>query len=369
MADKKINGTSSEQTGRYLSLGLIPNFNAAVERIELDDFSIEKFDAEKIKKLFPKVNFNDFVEIEIAKNPYFVVFGELEIAPENEYVMGEKVDENGKRLITIGPLDFWTSGVDKFKTVILLLNLFHNNYTPFFVSTDLFRLISGKNTYLMHRISGRINLEQFINYDDSGDPYLNYDITFKEPHIRNLLQFKNDVYPVLSAEYPKLIRVALTFFYDGCLKELNGNEEMANLDYAIALESLFLTEEQELKYKFANRLAVLFGDTDRERTDFQKYGGDVYWLRSKVVHGEYTKEEIREKLSSQGRNLLYRKIGDKWVVSIREITRLSILYFISFFLEGEKKQEVILELIDKALFSESDRLAISKIRKRLQFLR
>ena len=368
MADKKINDIFSKQTGRYLSVGLIPNFNAAIERIELDDFSIEKLNAEKIKELFPKVNFNDFVEIEIAKNPYFVVFGELEVAPEKEYVMGEETEETGKRLITIGPLEFWTSGVGKFKTIILLLNLFHNNNTPFFVSTGLFRWISQKNTYLMHRISGRIDLEHFINYDDSGDPHLEHDITFKEPHIKNLLQFKNDVYPVLSGECSKFIRVALTFFYDGCLKELNGNEEMANLDYAIALESLFLSEEQELKYKFANRLATLFGDTDQERIEFQKYGNDVYWLRSKIVHGEYTKEEIREKLSSRGRNLLYRKIGNKWVVSIREITRKSILYFISFLLEGEKKQESILELIDKALFSEPDRLDIAKFRKRLQFL-
>lgn len=369
MPKGEVNRKTSVQEGRFLSIGLIPNFAAKFDKIDFGDFSIEKFDRKQVLDLFPKTDFKDFVEFEVESHPYFVVIGKVEPCPEKEFVMGEWEDKDGGKLFSIGPLDYLVAGIDYFKSIILLLNLFHRNNPPFFVSTGLFRWISDKNTYMMHQVSGKIFLDQYILYGEDGDPFFDCDIIFKDPHIDKLLQFKKQVYPILCGEYPKLIKVALNFFYDGCFKEANANEEMANLDYAIALESLFLTEGQELKYKFANRLAVLFGDTDEERLDYQRYGDDVYWLRSKIVHGEYTKEEIQEKLSSQGRNLLYRKIGNKWVVSIREITRLSINYFASFFLRGIEKQKDILPILDKALFSESDRKLISEMRQSLSFLR
>ena len=153
----------------------------------------------------------------------------------------------------------------------------------------------------------------------------------------------------------------MEYFLEGCLKEANHNDEMAALDFIIGLEALYLKEHQELKYRFANRVAILLSNKpEDERKELQEYAQHVYDLRSDIVHGTLSRKDIwKELISRTG-----RQIGGK-VYSIRELLRVSLVYFLSLHLNGLAKKEDILKRIDSALFSKADRDWIMWKKRRL----
>ena len=66
------------------------------------------------------------------------------------------------------------------------------------------------------------------------------------------------------------------------------------LDQMIALESLYLGEEQELKYKLALRAAFLLGIEEEERKQIFENLGKAYKARSRIVHGEERPANLKE---------------------------------------------------------------------------
>ena len=163
----------------------------------------------------------------------------------------------------------------------------------------------------------------------------------------------------------------MEYFLEGCLKEANDNDEMAALDFIIGLEALYLTDEQELKYKFANRVAILLSNPEREdeRKELQEYAEEVYKLRSKIVHGGLSRKDIRKRLTST----TGKQIGEK-VYSIRELARLSLLYSLPLHYNWVKKKkeeklhDEILHKIDSALFSKDKRIEIMREKRKKEIV-
>jgi len=349
-----------QEIDKYLCLGLIPNFALIKNnKIDLEDFCIERIDWIKFKNCFTDINLNQFVEYEYIKNPYFIVFGEITDSAKKKFPEGVK---DGK--IHIPSFEFLNMGLDYFNRVILLLNLFKRSSVPVFTSIGFFRWTTENSQYLVKHISANIDMEKHIDWDEEC-VHQHYLLRGDEP--KELIGFKKNTYPLLLKEEPSqnetYLQIAMEYFLEGCLKEANGNDEMAALDFIIGLEALYLTDEQELKYKFANRVALLLGNEPErkdERKKFQEYAEDIYKLRNKIVHGDLSRKDIREKLTST----TGKQIGGK-EYSIRELLRVSLIYFLSLHLNELEKQDVILKKIDSALFSQADREAIMFSKSRL----
>jgi len=351
---------AKEEIDKYLCLGLIPNFLLVKnDKIDLEDFSIEQIDWIKIKDCFPDITPNQFIEYEYIKKPYFIVLREI----------NKNVKEDRKTLIPLDePWKFYDLGLDHFKRVILLLNLFKPASVPVVTSIGFFRWTSEDAQYLTKHISANIDMNKYIDWGKES-PRHHYWLTGDES--KKLIGFKKDIYPLLLKEEPSnKLHIAMEYFLEGCFKEANGNDEMAALDFIIGLEALYLEQEQELSYKFANRVAVLLGNGPErkdERKEFQAYAKEVYELRSKIVHGRLSKKDIREKPTSTKR----KRIGKNFY-SIKELLRISLLYFLSLHwngltrMNGSIKQNhlVILNKIDSALFSKTDREQIMFKKKR-----
>jgi hypothetical protein len=341
-----------DEIDKHLFLGLIPNFILMKsDKINFEDFSIEKIDWITFKNVFPDINLNQFVEYKYIKDPYFIVFGEINDAP-NKKILGLS-------------FEFLTTGLDYFEKVILLLNLFKCGSVPVFTSTGFFRWTTENLQYSAKHISANINMEKHIDW---GEQCVNQSYWLTGDELKELIRFKKHVYPLLLKEKPspneKYIQIAMEYYLEGCLKEANDDDEMAALDFIIGLEALYLTKDpQELKYRFANRVAVfLSNEPERkdERRELQKYAQHVYDLRSDIVHGTLSRKDILKKLTST----TGKQIGGN-VYSIRELLRASIIYFLSLHLNGLTKKQDILEKIDLALLSKDDRVSLMMMKRRL----
>ena len=361
-----ISGSNSPSNtlDRYLYIGLMPNFGAFTSKIDLEDFSIEEIDPGKITDCFPNIDLSKVLEYESSRKHYFIVFGTLEKAPDQQFKFGQEIEKNGKKFITIGAL-FTPGDLDRFKKPTLIINLFRNNSIPVFVLIALCRWISEENTYQTQTIPGNIAVEKHLLTNDDGEFYFPCDCYIKKEELEDFINFKRNLYPLLDNDDPKNLRISMDYFYEGCLKEVAGNNEMATLDFIIALEALFLENEPDLKYKFANRVAILLGNSDATSAGFQKYADEIYWLRNKIVHGAYTRKDIDQNLlAKNGKGLNARYIGGKRYC-IKEVTRLSIVYFLSLLLNGMEKKDITKKL-DSALFNDSERQLLMFTKTRLR---
>lgn len=354
-----------EEIDKYLCLGLVPNFVLSKsDKIDFEDFCIEQIDWIKFRNCFPDINLNQFVEHKHVEKPYFIVFGEITDSPNKKFSEGEVFAKDKKTLISVPSFEFLNMGLDYFNKVILLLNLFKHSSVPFFTSIGFFRWTTENSQYLTKHISANIDINRHIDWDE--ERFHQY-YWLGDNESKELSSFKKNIYPLLLKQEPskneKYLQIAMEYFLEGCLKEVNDNDEMASLDFIIGLEALYLIKDQELKYRFANRLAILLSNEPErkdERKEFQKYGQHVYDLRSEIVHGILSRKNIREKLTST----TGKQIGGK-VYSIRELLRTSLIYFLSLYLNGLEKQDEILKKIDDALFSKADREQIMMMKKRL----
>jgi hypothetical protein len=97
----------------------------------------------------------------------------------------------------------------------------------------------------------------------------------------------------------------------------SGGLEDRLIDQMIALESLYLGDSQELRYKLALRAAFLLAKGGKERTQVLKRLRKAYDARSRVVHGqgppnnqmelvEYTEEYLRQSIRK------FLKLSDKY---------------------------------------------------------
>ncbi|MEP7289383.1 MAG: hypothetical protein ABI947_26840 [Chloroflexota bacterium] len=114
------------------------------------------------------------------------------------------------------------------------------------------------------------------------------------------IQFVQQILKTLNGTTPAL-KVAL--------RRLNrqfGREDLADriLDAAIALEALYLYGASgELKYRLSLRVATHLGHDAAEKQWLFKLIDIVYYVRSKIAHGElYSSEEIKEKLRKDYKN-------------------------------------------------------------------
>jgi hypothetical protein len=113
------------------------------------------------------------------------------------------------------------------------------------------------------------------------------------------------------------------------------------IDFMIALESLYLQQEDELKLRFSLRMATFVAQSEKEHGEIFTLMATAYSTRSKIVHGEkWNKIEREAKRSGYS-------IGDL-IERVEEILRSSIIKYAQFIISGYSVKQVI-EMIDVSI--------------------
>ncbi|MFQ5833985.1 MAG: hypothetical protein ACE5H4_14870, partial [Candidatus Thorarchaeota archaeon] len=110
------------------------------------------------------------------------------------------------------------------------------------------------------------------------------------------------------------------------------------IDYMIALESLYLQLEDELKLRFSLRIATFMAQNEKEHGEIFNLMSTAYSTRSKIVHGEKW-NKIEKEAKKNGYS-----IGGL-IERVEEILRSSINKFARFIISGQSVKQVI-EMID-----------------------
>ncbi|MBC7246426.1 MAG: hypothetical protein H5T73_01435 [Actinobacteria bacterium] len=121
---------------------------------------------------------------------------------------------------------------------------------------------------------------------------------------------------------------------------LRGNREEARIaNLVMGMESLFLQENMELKYRLKSRVAKLFSMLGFNANEIQDEINDAYDIRSRYVHGELLDEKERRRFENRRGDIrLYMR-------SLANILRISIL--VAAFLNLQKKD--LIDLIDASM--------------------
>lgn len=136
----------------------------------------------------------------------------------------------------------------------------------------------------------------------------------------------------------KYIRNAMNYYRKG---KYADTFEGKLVNFFIALEALYSSNDAEIRYRFSIRLAVMLGITSEEIVTTFDDAFDYYKKRSITVHGEETKinQEILDKI-------------DNWV-------RKSILYFIELS-KNYITRDLALKFLDKTIIDFESRQLLQK---------
>lgn len=161
------------------------------------------------------------------------------------------------------------------------------------------------------------NTIQWLNIQGSDDTLdfsgKHYFLTLCE--LDELKIFFNKLNPILEKLNSDTILSAISF-YSRSSRHIDSTEKFVFL--SIALESLFSKENDELSYRFSNRMALLLGNTHEERLKISaSIKKVIYKKRSMIVHGS---------------NNSYP--SDDEFMYLNELIRVSILKFISLYENG-----------------------------------
>lgn len=148
------------------------------------------------------------------------------------------------------------------------------------------------------------NMIQWLNIRGSDDTHdfkgKRYDLTLAE--LEEFKEFYNKLIPIITGFQENKIIPAIDF-YSRASRHFDITEKFIFL--SLALETLFSQEEDELSYRFSNRISLLLGNNYEERTRIAKsIKSVIYKRRSMIVHGsnlatppedeyEYLNEVIR----------------------------------------------------------------------------
>jgi hypothetical protein len=137
----------------------------------------------------------------------------------------------------------------------------------------------------------------------------------------------------------------------------NQNKLDRIVDFITCLESLYSSKELQLSFRFAMRVAIVFGQTPHEKLMLQQFILKIYDLRSKIVHGDTI-----PKISIDGKT-----IDLDSVLNYLEMTsRISIKIFLELLQHFEDKNGIH-KFIDDSLYEPNKPKILSNALKKVKF--
>lgn len=299
----------------YIVFSPLQHFDCQINEFKLNErLSIRKITDEEKNQLWKMLKFSHIPTIDI----HFLHYGIFDVCQPDKIII-----EDG----SVSKLDEKISETqlmkDSIRRLISALRLFKKGS----FGTNLIQFTPVGNPFGFGFSTSEIGYKSFL-----GPTY----ILCKE-EIEIFLNFWNDIKQVVQIT-PKFLSIAIQRFDFG-IERVRIEDKL--IDYMISFESLFLKEDEklELKYKLANRVAILFGKDGNEARKIFNFINKAYILRSKIVHGTDIKNVIR--IGSQNITL------NDFVIQLEDHLRESIKYFIK--LIKTLSYNEIIELLDNSL--------------------
>jgi hypothetical protein len=219
------------------------------------------------------------------------------------------------------------TGTKLFESVVTALRLFKNG------STD-FTFVCYRSNSWQPALQEQYAETNFPKFDEK----LKYELNTEES--KNFIAFWKRYKKSFSTNKEKFVKIALERFN---LATEDDSLENKIIDYCISLEALYSNESNELTFKLSNRVAVLLGKNDLERSEIKRLVKCAYTLRSSIVHGG----DITD--SKQLRNFTSPQ---DFLAKVNQIVRKSILNFVNLTKNNNKNQ--IIDAIDRSLLSSKE---------------
>jgi len=186
-----------------------------------------------------------------------------------------------------------------------------------------------------------------VGYFSAGIPH--FASYIKNNEIPKLKKFYKDVSKKIpedfyySFKHNNALSIAYGRFVDALHKN-DGNLQKIIANSVIAMEALFLMNEDELNYRLKMRLCRFLGELGLEPTQIYRDIGHAYGIRSAFAHGNALDQKIITKLR--------REYGQEVILAMKilDYVRISIVAFLFI----KMKKDDIVNLIDKTWISEKE---------------
>ena len=120
----------------------------------------------------------------------------------------------------------------------------------------------------------------------------------------------------------------------------NDDKQDRILDFMTCLESLYLSNEQQISFRLALRIAIILGKTTKQKLAIHEFILKMYNLRSKIIHGDkIPKIMINEKTIDM----------QSYLHHMEDIARSSIRIFMVLIKDFDTKEK-LQKSIDDAIF-------------------
>jgi hypothetical protein len=297
-----------EQLEEYLYSGTkmyyfapIFNFELEPERLELDGgITISKISSDLFTTIWRSYDFSLL--------PSHMIF-------QVRYVMGLfYTHPKGKPISVENPRD-------RFRHVISALRLFKKGVPGF-------NILYSKSTGFGYALTSTISGSDRMSFSGLG-------CTLTSAEAQSFAEFWKFYMSTMSANN-KFIDIAVRRF-NSALEGRTAEDKL--IDCMIALEALYGSEIDELRYRLSLRASILLGSGIADTSFIREIISESYKLRSKIVHGKSVKP-IR---------IIEREITLNELVSqLSEYVRKSILAFMSLSAHMGS-QEKIIEAIEESI--------------------
>lgn len=307
------------ETGRYklLFFAHLFNFQSSLNEIKVNNLKIVKLEEQSIARLIGEYTTYSFLHSGEIGN-HFLVFETDNAVIDNHKWMQEQWKQAGDIEVVM----------QLYKDGFFCIDYASIYFLPYWVN-DLMR----KRLFFW----GEIRKENKVS---KVTPY-----NFEQKDIAQLCKWI-DISNYLekigfnssSDGIRQVIRIAGDFF-SASFTRSTTRDILINL--IISLEALFSPiNKEELRYRISNNCALLLGDNDSDRKSIFELVKEMYKKRNTIVHGSVSFEKSRDDNFLQIEELR-KLIG---------IVRLSILYFITAYIEGYRDRKDLLQKIENSLF-------------------
>lgn len=167
---------------------------------------------------------------------------------------------------------------------------------------------------------------------------------------------------IIGDPKPGTLRLANSLagnYYEGHYRRREDERDQKLIDLVIALETLFSPrKEGELRFRIAQRAAILLGKDAEERKSLMKFFKTVYDARSQIVHSGISAFRPPELPKGLAKGLT--TLTDEQLVLLGDYLRQATLKILTLVWRGKEEREEVNSLLDTAALDETTRLQIFK---------
>ena len=216
-------------------------------------------------------------------------------------------------------------------------NKIFNTFRCFLYALQIFHSGDVQFGGAYYRDSLDWDIKPFISF--KNEPFLTRKKTYKlergKYSSNNFMKFYSEFSEIVftKGEYT-FLKLPITRF---SRTSENESEQDKIVDYITCLESLYSPGDQLISFKLSMRIALLLGQTPKQKILLKNFILGVYHVRSRIVHGNDPPP-----ITIDGHELEF----EKYLYHLENIVRNSIKFFLYLILEYGTKEQVYKNIND-----------------------